>query len=389
MADRTKEMEASSGKATAVFVRMGSRPIPRVVRMMEVADLLGMEPLFCGAFREPDLPETDEWSGLNVTRVGPTFPLLNGRRPLLFLRSVLGFNRAVFRLLVEVRPALVHASDLEVFPAAHLYARRSGARLLYNIHDNLAQRYPVPAMARHILNAVEGLAVLLADDTLVPEVFRRQALPEWSRHKVSVVRNTPQDPGQSPPLDLASGRIRLFYGGWIDSGRGLPVLLQLLDVLPELELRLAGEGDKGLLERLGSHRRVEYLGFLTHAEILAESAASHFIAAMYDPARLINRFAASNKLAEAFAIGRPVLVNSEMAIVDQLRGEACLLSTAYGDVEELALEIRKLVTDPVRYGEACRSARNLYERHYSWEVAQSSAERLLGCGVGQRAMPGA
>ena len=99
---------------------------------------------------------------------------------------------------------------------------------------------------------------------------------------------------------------------------------------------------------------------------------------MYDPARTINRFAASNKLAEAFALGRPVIVNSEMVIVEQFSSEPCLVCTAYGAVGELAQAIGRLVDEPALYLEACVSARELYEREYSWERARSAAQEVLG-----------
>ena len=44
-------MDSDRG-ATAVFVKLADRPIPRVVRMMAVARELGFEPLFLGVRRQ-------------------------------------------------------------------------------------------------------------------------------------------------------------------------------------------------------------------------------------------------------------------------------------------------------------------------------------------------
>ena len=83
----------------AVFARIGSRPIPRVARMMKVTQELGVEPIFCGAFREEGLPAEDEWGGWRIVRLGRVFPLLNGTRPFLYIRSVFSYNWQLLKLL--------------------------------------------------------------------------------------------------------------------------------------------------------------------------------------------------------------------------------------------------------------------------------------------------
>ena len=55
-------MDSDRG-ATAVFVKLADRPIPRVVRMMAVARELGFEPLFLGVRRQRGLPSTAVWEG--------------------------------------------------------------------------------------------------------------------------------------------------------------------------------------------------------------------------------------------------------------------------------------------------------------------------------------
>jgi len=66
--------------AAAVFLRQGSRPIPRVARMMRVARELGYNPVFFGAYRDANLPAQDSWEGFEIQRVGKFFPLVNGTR---------------------------------------------------------------------------------------------------------------------------------------------------------------------------------------------------------------------------------------------------------------------------------------------------------------------
>lgn len=356
-----------------LFARLGSRPIPRVLRMMDVASSLGFETAFLAARREEGLADVELYSGHKVVRIGPYFPLLNGRQAWNYFRSVILYNIDFFRHLRKLRPDIVHCSDFETIPAAVVYKLCVKSKLLYNIHDNLAQRYNLPKWAQFILNQAEGLAVRLSSISLVPEQFRRDALPVWCRSKVVVIRNTPADIGFSAPLSERKP-IRLFFGGWLDNGRGLRQLLDIVSQNEDFELTIAGEGDRTIIDRIKDNPRVRFLGFITHDQVIQETVRAHVIAALYDPRRPINRFAASNKLAEALACGRPALVNSEMLISESLADYECLVTTAYDEVLDKAPQLirRMLLKDPESYADKCASARLAYEELYSWERAKEA-----------------
>jgi len=344
--------------------------------MMGVASELGYEATFCGAFREEGLEQDEQWGGWHVVRLGRHFPLLSGRRPMLYLTSIFRFNRDLYRFLKRNRPELVHASDIETVPAAILYRMWYGTRLIYNIHDNLAQRYNVPSAFAFLLNVLEGLCVRAADATVVPEDFRRAALPRWCQRKVSIVRNTPEDAGFSAP-DLDGETIRIFFGGWLDWGRGLRALITIAEQCADVELRVAGDGAHEIVAQLEDNPRVVYLGFVAHDVVMEETRRCHFVAALYDPARQINRYAASNKLAEALAVGRPVIINSEMQIGRTLSPRNCLVVTDYDKADTLGKELRALRNNREAFLSACDSARQIYEAQYAWEPVRERIRSVL------------
>lgn len=378
LASATQAKLAVATAKRAIFARLASRPIPRVTRMMDVAMSLGYETLFIAARREDGLPERETYAGHAVKRVGPFFPLLNGREAWLYIRSVVAYNRDLYQTLRETSAELVHCSDIETMPAGLLYKLRTRARLLYNIHDNLAQRYDIPSFAQSFLNQLEGIAVLLSSQALVPELFRRDTLPRWCRYKVAVVRNTPADRGVYPPPE-PTAPIRLFFGGWLDEGRGLRQLLEMVRLNEDFELTLAGEGSQELIREIEATPRTRYLGFVTHERIMEETARAHMVAALYDPVRPINRYAASNKLAEALACGRPILVNSEMLITDTLAEYNCLVKLSYADLKTGAAVLLRAVMDSNGdcYRAKCTEARAAYEKLYAWDVAKNAMSRAI------------
>lgn len=361
----------------AVFARIGGRPIPRVARMMIVAKELGFEPVFCGAMREEGLSRTDTWDGWSVVRLGRVFPLLNGTRPFLYLKSVIIYNWQLLKFLREKKPGILHASDIETMPAMVTYRLISKSRLVYNIHDNLAQRYEIPGWMAAVLNFFEGVCVRMSHITIVPETFRRDALPAWCRKRVAVIRNTPVDVGYAKPEFNSDQRIRIFFGGWLDWGRGLRALITMAEREADIELRIAGEGSAEIVEELKNNEYVTYLGFLDHDQVMQETRRCHFIPALYDPVRVINRYAASNKLAEALSIGRPVILNSEMLIAEALGKQSCVITAEYAKADTLAPHLRQMVQDREAFLQSSIDARQIYERLFAWSPVREKIRAVL------------
>lgn len=359
------------------FLRTSSRPIPRILRMMGVGVEAKLEPYFIGAFRHEGLPSNDRWSGFEVKRVGKYFPLANGRGLISYLLGIFWFNIDCYRALKKDKPIIVHSSDFESFLCGWLYCVMSGSFFIYNIHDNLSQRYPLPWFFRWLLNLIEGAFVLGSDISLVPEDFRRSSLPWFCRRKVKVIKNTPADIGAGfDPLHMdESGVVSVFFAGWIEKGRGVDSLIAL-SRLPWIEIKVAGDGDDELVDKLASHGQIKYLGYLNHDQIMSETKRSHFVFALYDPVRVINRYAAPNKVAEALSCGRPVIINSEVVISKSIQSGNCGLVVGYDDISSMVEGLEQIRKSPDNYQLLCRNARELFEREYAWDIAKAKTVEI-------------
>lgn len=374
-------MQVTTTRAQAVFLRLGSRPIPRVTRIMQVVRSLGADCLFVGGRRSEGLPEWDTWDGARVQRIGRVFPLVNGARPLTYIAGVFGYWWAAFRLLMATRPALIHASDFEAGVPCVIAGRITGTPVIYNIHDNLSVRYALPAWARAGLNALEGLVVRSASVTLVPEPFRRDLLVSWAQERVHVVRNSPADPGYHEPPERTGARPKLLFAGWLDFDRGLAQIVSLAGE-GKIDLVVAGEGDERVQRLMRETPNVDYRGFCDHATIMQLTADCDYVAAYYNPRRMINRYAASNKIAEALAIGRPVLINEELMVATRLIESGAAISVSYEEISRVAEAIGVMHPDGASYRTACEAARRLYETDYhESRVLESTLAALATAGV--------
>jgi glycosyltransferase involved in cell wall biosynthesis len=357
-------------------LRTSSRPIPRVIRMMIVAKEMKLKPVFVGANREEGLLTKDVWDGMEVNRVGGFYPMLNGAGFLTYIKGVFSYNLSAYKFIKNEQPAIIHVSDVESFPAAFVFSLFNKTRLLYNIHDNLAQRYSLPKIVNGALNILEGLIVKYSDETIVPEKFRALSLPKFCQNKISVIRNTPIDPGFSEPREKDK-IIRIVFAGWLDKGRGIDTLLELSAVMPNVRLLIAGEGDKGLVDKIKGSPNCKYLGFLDHEKVLELTEKSDFVFAHYSPHRIINMYAAPNKLAESLAVGRPIIINGEAFVSRLVKDYECGIVTSYGDVDSLREAILDLFSEPATYDAMCNRARKLFEKEYCWEKVKLASQKII------------
>ena len=361
---------------TALFFRNGALPVPRAVRMMRIADNMGYYCKFIGAKREDLFSKKDQYDGFEVVRVGAKYPLLNGKRLFLYVVYTIFFTISLFLRFLKERPALLVASDFEAIIPAIIYSKLFRTRLIYNIHDNISQRYNLPTVLNKILNLLEGSAVKCCESSMVPEGFRRESLPKWCHHKVHIVRNVPENVNYVKP-DLASDKIKIFYGGWLNPTRGINALIKLAEENDDFEVTIAGTGTSDMIKKLNSSDKLNFLGQIDHKSSLELTANSHFIPIYYDPQIIINRYAASNKLAETLAIGRPLLVNEELVILESFYNKDSIIASAYSDFQSVPKKIREVFYNKDRYLKLCESSREIYEKHYSWDDAKLKMEQLI------------
>ena len=152
----------------------------------------------------------------------------------------------------------------------------------------------------------------------------------------------------------------------------------------KIQLTVAGEGDTLLQQEFARTPNVEYIGFCDHREIMARTTQCDYVAAFYDPSRLINRYAASNKIAEALAVGRPVLMNTELLVAPELIRDRVAIAVPYAEIEQLGDRLAAHRSSRKSYTACCERARLVYEQRYqSVEVRRATVEALTTAGFGQ------
>jgi len=346
---------------------------------------MGLEPEFWGAYRDKEFGREEVYEGEKVNRKGDFFPLVSGSQGKIFVKGVYNYCCAVVRDLKKIKKdvKVVHCSDVEPFLATVVFRLFSRVKVIYNIHDNLSQRYSqFPDWVNFMLKQIEGLCVVLSTVAVVPEEFRKQALPWWCRYNVKVAKNSPMSAIYVPARKLdENSTLKILYAGWLDEGRCIEQLIALAEAKPWVEVIIAGDGDPSVHQMLDEKVKrlpnLIYKGYVANTQAIELTQQCDFVFANYKADREINVFAASNKIAEALCTGRPVIINQEIKISKIIQERKCGVVEVFGDIDGIINKLQRYRSEKGLYEQECQNARQLYDDEYSWEQVQQSIEAVV------------
>jgi glycosyltransferase involved in cell wall biosynthesis len=289
-------------------------------------------------------------------------------------------QRALDRLVVELKPDLVHVNNVRM---AAYFRRRGGARVLDMIdadHLLAAHRANLDGPLRRLAYGLEARLLLRYERQLLNDyprvllVARRDA-DEFASADGRIVVNPN---GVSLPAATAAPRGRerptiVFHGSMdyfpnVDAAVYLTrrILPRLSDRVPDIALRIVGRRPTSEVGALHDGDRVVVTGEV--AEVRRELADAQI--GVY-PLRAASGI--QNKVLEAFAAGLPTVVSDKALAGVEHAAPGVHALVAHGDDEWVETTAR-LIADASTQDRLARAGRELIAAHYSWD---GNASRVL------------
>jgi glycosyltransferase involved in cell wall biosynthesis len=255
---------------------------------------------------------------------------------------------ALARAAAAQRPAVIQAHEPDAWLAAHLAARRCGARVVLDVHEHYPSRLDprLPAAlrpaARAALAALCRMLARGADAVVVAKDGLDDAFGGPAR--CTPVRNYAEDPGIAPRVH-APGPLRLLHLGALGAARGAFTMLDALARMPPAtRLVLVGrftDGSAAAFEAraaaLGVAAQVETHGWLPRAAALEQAARCDVALVLFQPGVENHRLALPHKLFDAMLLGLPVIVPHFAEEVSAVVAEAgCGLAVDTADAGAVA-----------------------------------------------------
>ena len=246
------------------------------------------------------------------------------RMRLLFRRTAAfyaEYNIRLFLMLLFIRANAIFSNDTDTLAACCLAARLRRKHLYYDAHElfpdvpELQGRPRVQAVWRLIERKAlpRTTHAFTVSQSVADEYRRRYGID------MTVVRNVPDVKVESGKLkvekrnsQLSTLNFQLLYQGAVNIGRGLREMVDVLQLLPECRLTVAGDGD--LLEQMKQytaalpwHDRVEFLGRVQPDRLRTLTAQADLGLCLLEDLGLNYRYSLPNRIADFAQVGVPVL----------------------------------------------------------------------------------
>ena len=361
------------------------RPDPRVLKEATALQSAGYPVTIICWDRSAELPQEERHvSGVQVIRIQsvPSSYGLGMRQ----LTRIPRFWAAVWLLLNQLKPAIVHCHDFDTLPVGLAWGKLHKRPVIYDAHEYFAELCrprltgPLGILIYYGIQFMEMLCARLASgvitvDKLLAEIFQKQ------NRRVIVIGHYPSRHLVNSPAPVFSRQdLHLLYMGRLSRDRGLPVYLSILRCLIQAgvnaRLILAGvftpPNEEASIRLLLAdiEDRVEIKGWIPYESIpdLLYQCDIGLVILQPKP-RFIN--ALPVKLFEYMAAGLPVIASNFPAISYLVATYDCgLLVEPEAAPEVIADQISRWCQSPsipVRLG---KNGRQAIMHFHNWELLQ-------------------
>ncbi|MBB1315836.1 hypothetical protein [Aliivibrio sp. SR45-2] len=244
-----------------------------------------------------------------------------GGRKLLFFYP-LWMLMVFFKFLCykQEKDEIIFAIDFDsAFPLYLAKKFNRSLRYIYDIHDEFAIRYRLPKIIKRFIRWLDRKTRSAAELTIHVDDIRVSEIDD----EYIVIHNSPEDFYQERIVDFNEPNERIFcISGLLTAGRGMTSLINFAKY-SNAKFIVAGELVDDSAKAFVALPNVDYLGYISQAELFCKVTVCDAIFSLYDPSLEINRLAASNKLYDAMMLGIPVITNRGLAMTNVVTDLQC------------------------------------------------------------------
>ena len=274
----------------------------------------------------------------------------------------------------------IHACDFDTLLPSLLAKLLLRKRVMYDVFDLYGDRLlKVPAWLRKFLRFMELKLMRFTDGVILADKSRTEQIRGAKPPRLAFVYNAPELEESFPPLPPPPPPFRVGYVGLLSFTRGIREMMEAVGERPNWVLEMGGYGgDEEEIRLLAQGLpNVHFHGRMAYKEGLALAASSHLLFATYDPRVPNNRFSSANKLFEAMALGRPIVV-ARGTSMDRIVEEYGLgFVVEYGDTSALKGVLQELEGwTEAQWETFSERARRMFRENFSWPKQADNLLRL-------------
>lgn len=290
---------------------------------------------------------------------------------------------------VRLRPAIVHANDLDTLPAGYLVALLTGAKLLYDAHEFWADAGRDVGIGKKLIPIIEKLLIRRCDAVVAASKYRAQLMSQaYDIPLPTTVMNTPLQANYPRNGERAEskeaaqkGDVQVLHLGVYRPHRGLENAILSAQYLPDtIKLTFVGYGEieGDLHELVRQHSLESRVTFLppVRTEDVVDTASGYDIGlVLYRSVNLNNLYAAPNKLFEYMMAGLAIAGSDLPLIREVIESEQVGVTFDSDSPQDIADKILHLASDIPQLNLMKERARSA-GRKYTWQIESAKLLNL-------------
>jgi glycosyltransferase involved in cell wall biosynthesis len=289
----------------------------------------------------------------------------------------------VFYKLMITKWDIVHAIQIISLPPAVLAGKLKGKQVIYDMLDTYEDSVSLPKPVRNFCIKIDKLfmwlvdAVILADDEQIEEVG---GIPN---SRVVAIYDSPETITKIDFNPYKNEVFTLFFAGLLYSGKKLNLdkMFEAIQDIEDVKIIMAGYGD--LVDKIKElslrfPNKIQFIGEITHSEVLERSAKADLLFVLRDPVIPVNKYICGSKIFEAMMCGTPILVNKGTSTAKKVIENNCGIVVDASNVEEIRLAIIKLKTNVNLCKTLGKNAKIAYKSKFDWGVMRDKLLFLYG-----------
>lgn len=305
---------------------------------------------------------------INIKVLKKTAKYAGGMKSILKLIS---FEWWLIRNLIKRKKEvdIIHSCDFDTAIPARIISKIYKKKLVYDIFDYYIDSHYVPNKLKRIVEKTEIKIINKADLTIICTEQRKEQIKKAIPKKCIVIYNTPDIETynlDNKILKSNSDKLKLVYVGILQENRLLKEIGEKIKENSEIELHIGGFGtlEEYFEELSRKYSNVFYYGKMEYKDVLSLEKDCDVLFATYNPSISNHKYSAPNKLYEAMALGKPIIVCKGTGIDKIVNREKIGYSISY-DANRFISYVKKINEDEKLREEFSHNAKKIYNEQYS------------------------
>ena len=270
---------------------------------------------------------------------------------------------------------IIHACDFETAYVASKIAKKYNKKFIYDIYDYYVDCHNLKFMSK-LVEKVDIKVINSADCVLLCTEQRKEQIKKSNPKKVEIIHNTPIIKETYTNKEFTKEKIKVCYVGILQDDRLLCEIGENISKNPNVEFHIGGFGkyEKYFEDLSKKYSNVKFYGQMKYDDVLNLESKCDILFATYNPKIPNHKYSAPNKVYEAMALGKPIIVCNKTGVDHLVKKENIGFVIEY-NADNFFKCLANL--DNLKYDIISKKTKKLYKEKYSWDVMENKILKLI------------